>query len=40
MDQDDYIVVMVYANQIFLGCLCILRVGYKHPHVNQLNLTN
>ena len=37
---DDYHVVMVYVNQILLGYLCMLRVGCKHPHVNQLNLAN
>jgi hypothetical protein len=40
MDGDDYHVVMVYINQILLGYLCMLRVGCKHPHVNQLNLAN
>jgi hypothetical protein len=40
MDGDDYLVVMVYVNQILLGYLYILRVGCKHPHVNQLNLAN
>jgi hypothetical protein len=29
---------MVHVNQILFGYLCMLRVGYKHPHVNQLNL--
>jgi hypothetical protein len=38
MDGDDYLVVMVYVNQILLGYLCMLRVGCKHPHVNQLIL--
>jgi hypothetical protein len=38
MDGDDYLVVMVYVNQILIGYLCMLRVGCKHPHVNQLNL--
>jgi hypothetical protein len=38
MDGDDYLVVMVYVNHILLGYLCMLRVGCKHPHVNQLNL--
>jgi hypothetical protein len=40
MDGDDYLVVMVYVNQILLGYLYMLRVGCKHPHVNQLNLAN
>jgi hypothetical protein len=38
MDGDDYLVAMVYVNQILLGYLCMFRVGCKHPHVNQLNL--
>jgi hypothetical protein len=38
MNGDDYHVVMVHVNQILLGYLCMLRVGCKHPHVNQLNL--
>jgi hypothetical protein len=38
MDGDGYLVVMVHVNHILFGYLCKLRVGYKHPHVNQLNL--
>jgi hypothetical protein len=38
MDGDDYLEVMVHINQILLGYLCMLRVGCKHPHVNQLTL--
>jgi hypothetical protein len=34
MDGDEYLVVMVYVNQI------LLRVGCKHPHVNKINLAN
>jgi hypothetical protein len=39
--SDDYLVLMAYVNQYGLGgYLCMLRVGSKHPHVNQLNLAN
>jgi hypothetical protein len=40
MDRDAYLVVTVHVNQILLGYLCMLRVGCKHSHVNQLNLAN
>jgi hypothetical protein len=37
MDENDYLVVMAYVNQNLLGYLCILRLGCKLTHVNQLN---
>jgi hypothetical protein len=38
--MDDYLVVMAYVNQYCLDTFVMLRVGCKHPHVNQLNLAN
>jgi hypothetical protein len=38
--MDDYFVVMIYVNQNFLGCLCMLRLRCKPSYVNQLKMAN
>jgi hypothetical protein len=40
MNDDDYLVVMVYDNQYSIRYLCMVSLGCKLSHVNQLKMAN
>jgi hypothetical protein len=40
MNVDEYFVVVVNVNQFYFGYLCMISLGYKPPHVNQLKMPN
>jgi hypothetical protein len=40
MNDDDYLVVMVFDNQYLILYLCMLRLECKPYNVNQLKMAN
>jgi hypothetical protein len=40
MNEDDYLVVMVYDNQYLIWYLCMLRLECKPYSVNELMMAN